>query len=279
MLDLPELKITQPSDTRWLAHERCVKAVKASYGAIVAAIDNNHENAHEPEALGQQYTVVAMYMLDYVHPQVAKLSKTLQTEQLDLSVIVNATLHTLDDSVSPSANWVLERLDECKHLEEAAGITVTQAAITTFQEEVAKPFITHIKENISSRFASSSKIVSAFNVFDPRKAPNADSTDFPRYGQEAIGTLPTHYGVEKPTETMLRKLIIRDTVITSDVTTEWKTYRQLVVNKPESSMKLQLKELASNDMLKTMFPNLSKLATICLSIPVQQRQLKEASLK
>ena len=28
VLDLPELKIVKPSDTRWLAHERCVKAVK-----------------------------------------------------------------------------------------------------------------------------------------------------------------------------------------------------------------------------------------------------------
>ena len=30
VLDLPELKIMKPSDTRWRAHERCVKAVKAS---------------------------------------------------------------------------------------------------------------------------------------------------------------------------------------------------------------------------------------------------------
>ena len=30
VLDLPELKIVKPSDTRWLAHERCVKAVKAN---------------------------------------------------------------------------------------------------------------------------------------------------------------------------------------------------------------------------------------------------------
>ena len=30
VLDLLELKIVKPSDTRWLAHERCVKAVKAS---------------------------------------------------------------------------------------------------------------------------------------------------------------------------------------------------------------------------------------------------------
>ena len=149
---------------------------------------------------------------------------------------------------------MLELLDECKHLEEAAGITVTQAVITTFQEQVVKPFITHLKENISSRFASSSKIVSAFSIFDPRKAPKADSPDFPRYGEEAIKTLLTHYGVEKPAGTMLGDETVREAIITSDVATEWKTYRQLLVNKTESHMKLQLKELASNDMLKTMFP-------------------------
>ena len=38
VLDLPELKIAKPSDARWLAQERCVKAVKASYGAIVAML-------------------------------------------------------------------------------------------------------------------------------------------------------------------------------------------------------------------------------------------------
>ena len=32
-------------------------------------------------------------------------------------------------------------------------------------------------------------------------------------------------------------------------------------------MKAQLKELASNDMIKTLFPNLSKIGAICLSIP------------
>ena len=146
-LDLPELKIVKPSDARWLAHERCVKSVTASYGAIVAALNNTHKSTHEPEALGlstalsNQYTVVAMYILDCVLPQVATLSRTLQTEHLDLSVVsslVNATLNTLDYGVLPSANWVLELLDECKHLERSAGITVTQAIITTFQEVVAK---------------------------------------------------------------------------------------------------------------------------------------------
>ena len=196
VLHLPELRIAKPSDTRWLAHERCVKAVKASYGAIVTALNDIHQNTHEPEPLGlskalsKQSTVAAIYMLDNVLPQVAKLSRTLQTEHLDLSVIsslVDATLHTLDDTVLPSANWVLELLDKREHLEEeAAGIKVTLAHIITFQEQAAKPFIAHLKENIFSHFTSSSDIVSALSIFDPRKAPKVDSPDLPLYGEQAI---------------------------------------------------------------------------------------------
>ena len=37
---------------------------------------------------------------------------------------------------------------------------------------------------------------------------------------------------------------------------------------PKANMKLQLKELVTNDMLTAMFPNLSTLGNICLSIPV-----------
>ena len=285
VLDLPELKIAKPSDTRWLAHERCVKAVKASYGAIVIALNDIYENTHEPESLGlskalsKQSTIVAIYMLDYALPQVAKLSRTLQAEHLDLSVIsslVDATLHTLDDAVLTSANWVQELLDEQENLEEAAGIKVTLADITTFQEKVTKPFIAHLKENVSSRFASSSDIVSALSIFDPRKAPKVDSPDLPQYGEQAISILMAHYGAEKPAETLLGEPTNREAVISSDITTEWKTYRQLLVNMHEKSMKLQLKELVSNDMMRTLFPNLSKIATISLSIPVSTASVERS---
>ena len=42
VLDLPEFKIVKLSDTRWLVHERCVKAVKASYSSIVLALEMKH---------------------------------------------------------------------------------------------------------------------------------------------------------------------------------------------------------------------------------------------
>ncbi len=149
-----------------------------SYEAIVTCLNSIYEDSHDPVALGlcktlsKQSTIAAVYMLDHVLPQVAKLSRTLQTEHLDLSVIsslVEATLHTLNDTELPSANWVLDLLDETSKLEEATGIKVTMLSIVSFQKTVAKPFVAQLKDNISCRFSSSSEIVSAFSIFYPQK--------------------------------------------------------------------------------------------------------------
>ena len=55
-------------------------------------------------------TIAAIYLLDYVLPQVTKLSRALQTENLDLSVIsslLDATLHSIDNAVLSSSGLML----------------------------------------------------------------------------------------------------------------------------------------------------------------------------
>ena len=54
----------------------------------------------------------------------------------------------------------------------------------------------------------------------------------------------------------------------SDLPTEWKTFRRYITNQPREDIKEQLKELSTNSMMQTMFPNLSILANVCLTIPV-----------
>jgi len=110
------------------------------------------------------------------------------------------------------------------------------------------------------------------SIFNPRKVPKADSPDISTYGEEAIGTLLAHYGSEKQAETLHENSTNRKVIITSDIITEWKTYRQLLASKPKNDMKAQLKELASHDMIKTLFSNLNKIGKICLSILSQQLQ-------
>ena len=266
----------KPSDTRWLAHERCVKSVKRNYSAIVISLNNIYEVSHEPEALGlskalcKQSTIAAIYLLDYVLPQVAKLSKTLQTEKLDLTIIsslVDATLHTLDDAMLAAASWVLELLDEMDDLKEATGIIITMEDITNFQERVAKPFVSDLKSNISSRFTSQD-IVSSMSIFDPRKIPNADSPVLTSYGDSSVDTLIKHYGEDREAEAIDGEEYTKKALISPELHTEWKTFRQFFSKHPKEDMKSQLKELVTNTMLVSMFPNLNTLANICLAIPV-----------
>ena len=69
-----------------------------------------------------------MYLLDYILPQVAKLSRALQTKHVDLSLIsslVDATLNSLDDAILPSANMVLQLQDAREELKAATSIEVT----------------------------------------------------------------------------------------------------------------------------------------------------------
>ena len=166
-----------------------MKVVKASYSAIVNALKTSMRT-HKPEALDvskalcKPSTVCAMYLLDYALPQVAKLSRSLQAEKIDLTAIsplVDATLDTLDDATLPTANWVLELLDAKDDLEAATDIKITTEIISSFQEQVAKPFVTMLKVNISSQFVSQD-VVSSFSIFDPKKVPAADSSDLLHYG-------------------------------------------------------------------------------------------------
>ena len=193
--------------------------------------------------------------------------------------------NSLDDAILQAANWILELLEEGGNLERAIGLEITHADIKLFQDTVATPFIVTLKANISSRLDSSGDIVSALSIFDPRKAP-LNSENMSHYGEDSIRTLLAHYGVERCGVTLQGEETVKAALISSDVFTEWITFRQFMFKQPKDDMLLQLKELASNEMLENMFP---KLAKISISIPVttalversfsQMKMIKNSSTK
>ena len=73
-----------------------------------------------------------------------------------------------------------------------------------------------------------------------------------------------------PAETIVGNEFLMPAVITSssDLPTERKTFRRYITNQPREDLKEQLKELSTYSMMQTMFPNLSILANVCLTIPV-----------
>ena len=120
---------------------------------------------------------------------------------------------------------MLKLLDVREEIERAIGLQVTSATIASFQDAVAKPFINDLKNNITSRFKSQDG-VSSFSIFDPSKMPPLGSPELIKYGEKYIDTMLHHYGKDIPAKSLLGEEITKRALISTDITTEWKTFRK-----------------------------------------------------
>ena len=57
LVNHPQLKMIKPSDTRWLAHDRSVKAIRCSMRPLIDTLEHIHEDTGQPEALGMLRTM------------------------------------------------------------------------------------------------------------------------------------------------------------------------------------------------------------------------------
>ena len=92
-LHSPEIKMQKPSDTRWLACERAVRAVLRSLPALVKTFEDIYNEKGDAEAHGiatlltKYRTVACIYMLSDVLHTVAKLQGSLQSKEIDLASV------------------------------------------------------------------------------------------------------------------------------------------------------------------------------------------------
>ena len=139
--------------------------------------------------------------------------------------------------------------------------------IKSFQDNVGIPFVSKLKANISSRFGSQD-VISAFSIFDPKKTPKVDSSEYTNYGKDSLSVLLNQYGSPKTATALDGEEFQKPALITDRVHAEWTTFRHYIAKEPKEDMSSQLNNLLTNDMLKTMFPNLHTLANICMALPV-----------
>ena len=70
-LDSPELKVQKPSDTRWLARGRCVRAVRRSLPALVATFQEMYDESGDAEAYGlarlNQLLAFTCFVMCFIH--------------------------------------------------------------------------------------------------------------------------------------------------------------------------------------------------------------------
>ena len=106
--------------------------------------------------------------------------------------------------------------------------------------------------------------------------PSLSTHELPLYGDSSIQTLIGKFGRDLPAKSLEGTEFEKAAIVSSDLSTEWKTYHQLLIKQPKDDISMQLKELLTNDMLIALFPNLHKLATICLSIPISTASVEQS---
>ena len=120
-------------------------------------------------------------------------------------------------------------------------------------------------------------MLSVFRIFDPKKLSSLSTHELPLYGDSSIQTLIGQFGRDLPAKSLEGTEFEKAAIVSYDSRTEWKTYRQLRIKQPKDDISMQLKELLTNDnMLIALFPNLHKLVTICLPIPISTASAEQS---
>ena len=97
-------------------------------------------------------------------------------------------------------------------------------------------------------------MLSSFSVFDPKKVPSLSTHELPLYGDSSIQTLFGQLVRVLPAKSLEGTEFEKAAIVSSELGTEWKMYRQLLIKQPKDDISMQLKELLTNDMLIALFP-------------------------
>ena len=94
-------------------------------------------------------------------------------------------------------------------------------------------------------------------------------------GKKSTEVLLNHYGKDKPAFTLNEEETVKSAVICPELQTECIIFCFLLVKKPEKRIALQFKEIIINELLVTLSPNLHKIASIGLTIPVSTASVEK----
>jgi hypothetical protein len=167
-LDSPELKVLKPSDTRWLARERCVRAVRRSLPALVATFQEMYDESGDAEAYGlgrlfcKYKSVACLYMLCDVLHTLAKLQGSLQSKGLNLACVpgmVESSIARLKElkEMPNTSTWFKDHVSVFSDPQQLGkhNISITEDEKEEFMRKVYRPYIQSVIDHISNRLKSS----------------------------------------------------------------------------------------------------------------------------
>ena len=263
-METPTLKLKEAKDVRWLSHDAAVQTLKRTLPSVIASLEREAVERGEPIALGlvkmiKTYNFVAsLYLFSDVLPHICRLSKIFQDRQVDLSMIkLSATLAVIqryEESPSPSLLHLDSDLDTIfKDCDIQVGPTSKENFKANIQSKYIKAVLDHLQQRLPDV-----PLLDAFSIFDPAKLQDDHLA--------RLQVMIDHYATSAT-----------PVVNEESLRTEWEMFQVLMRETyPTHSLHQIQQLLVGNTTLKSLYPNLSTLASIALILPVTTADCERA---
>ncbi|KAL2078835.1 hypothetical protein ACEWY4_024579 [Coilia grayii] len=279
VLGLKDLKVKEVKDTRWLSQHQAIQTLQRHLPAVLAALAEEIQQNKCPTAKGLYAFcstfrfVAAVYLQADVLPHLACLSKVFQREMVNFLAIKEqvpitmAALRVIKDAGNqqPPGSFLAQLhqdLDNpaylggfniASHEEErdrrgSVGLQDGEDFWSRFQRQVMEPYLDGLLRSLERRFENLD-ILGAFHVFGA-------ATESDTRNAEYLRILSRKFLTQQPQNVALQ---------------EWSSFKLHVLHGAFKNMDQLniLKTLASqHDEWCQLYPSLSKLAAIALTVPV-----------
>lgn len=292
VLSLPELKIVKPSDTRWLSHERCIRAIVKELSALIVTLNHIYDECGDAEAYGlclalSSYCGVAtVHLLAEVLDLLAKLNCFMQGKTTDFSrlrIVLDSILSELKELKDSKSDWCSKAQKCIESLETEQNIVVGTSSrndiktMSEFRERVACPYMDALVSNIKARFSDSAvALLTSASIFNPSVFPTTESSLL-HHGNDELKTMLDFFGKEASVDYEGKTYSSPPLIDTDGVLSEWRIFKRafskeiqaLHTRTEEVPTLLEVKsEMESQSGYKDLFPETLKLIDILLSLPV-----------
>lgn len=192
-------------------------------------------------------------------PKVSRLSRLFQLSNIYLAELHSHVQTTMDGLNSHSGENFSQLDSDLASILAPYNIPHSPEATSRFFDHIQKPFLHALVENINKRLPDTD-VFTNFEIFNPLKLPDTvEDTCSEKYGEMQVEKLGEKYG-------------LGDSPIIScdDLKLEWLDFRIYMLSScSKKTVKDILSSLATQgSTTAAAYPNLSKLAQICLVLPV-----------
>ena len=269
--------LKQLHKVRWLSMSECVSAMHRAWDGVCLSLEEEASGrSGHPSAVAKglckqvataKYLLITAMLCDILNV-VSQFSKTFQAKDVDLSVVepaVTLAISKLDLMKSePSENYafVLDALSDGKQQYRNVGITDNTEQTKRDVANMAHKFIDAICSKLRDRFPQdeTSTLVALDKVLNPKRLP-VKACDLRAHGEKYLTVLIKHYS--SPDLDCHTPFIEANNLLT-----EWRNCSMMMHAERTLSLSDLCKLLLSTPQYVLQYPNLVKLATVVLIIPV-----------